>query len=134
MIASHSRLRSTLKQELIKKREHGLWVLDVLGCLTQKTSLDAQVKQLRPLTDKDNVHLNVEGYEAIAKGIVEACTKLGKKPDTAASSVSALVRTCWRGFETHPGVGRSASTVYKSTSRSHWLKPYQPTAFGRRRK
>ena len=132
MVSAHSRLRSTLKHELIKKRENGIWVLDVLGSLTQKSGLEAQVQQLKLLTDKDNVHLNLEGYTAIADGIVDACKKLGKKTDTAASIVSVPGRTSWRGFETYPGIGRSASSSI--TSRSHWVKPYQPVAFGRRRR
>jgi hypothetical protein len=60
-----------------------MWVLDVLGSLTKKTSLGAQIRHLRALTDVDNVHLTTDGYKAIAAGILEACKKLANNEDTA---------------------------------------------------
>jgi hypothetical protein len=58
-----------------------MWVLDVLGSLTKKTSLDAQVRHLPILNNVDNVHLTKDSYKAIADGIVEACKKLPTTED-----------------------------------------------------
>jgi hypothetical protein len=76
MLASHSKLRNILKTKLVKKKDKGMWVLDVLGSLTKKTSIDAQIGHLRTLTDINNVHLTSDRYKAIAGGILEACKNL----------------------------------------------------------
>ncbi len=107
-----------------------MWVLDILGSLTKKTSLDAQIRHLRTLTDIDNVHLTTDGYKAVAAGILEACKKLANTKDTAVNTVSAVIQQKnWRSFETYEGVGGTARLVVKTTGRMNWLKFYQPAAF-----
>jgi lysophospholipase L1-like esterase len=60
-------------------------VLDVLGSLTKKTSLNAQIRHLPTLNNVDNVHLTKDSYIAIADGIVEACKKLATTQDTVSA-------------------------------------------------
>ncbi len=66
---------------LVKKKNRGLLVLDVQGCLTKKASLEAHIKQLRTRTDIVD--------KAIATGNADVSKKMHTL-DTAVCNVSAV--------------------------------------------
>jgi hypothetical protein len=51
----------TQSTTIFEKGGKAIWMLDFLGCLTKKTSLDERIKLLGNLTDRDNVHLSADG-------------------------------------------------------------------------
>jgi hypothetical protein len=57
-----------MKKTLIDGKVRNARVLDTLGTLTGKNTVDEQPASLRRITSKDNVHLNESGLAAFAQG------------------------------------------------------------------
>jgi hypothetical protein len=50
-----------------------------LSCLTHKTGIDEQRRALKDMTDKNNIHIIVDGHNSLAKGILGAIKKIRKR-------------------------------------------------------
>ncbi len=95
------RVRRCMKKTLIDGKIRNSRVLDTLGTLTGKNTVDEQLAGLRKVTSKDNVHLNDSGLAALAQGLVREARgfELAKQKGKGSIPGNTRLKTSeWRGF------------------------------------
>ena len=100
------RVRRCMKKTLIDGKVRNARVLDTLGTLTGKNTVDEQLVSLRKITSKDNVHLNESGLAALAQGLVREARgfELSKQKGKGSIAGNARLKTNeWRGFVSNSG-------------------------------
>ncbi len=66
----------------------------IFGTLTSKSAVAEQLKALKPLVARDNVHLTAPGYKALAEGIFREALNFG----VTRKKVNTLSQACrWSG-------------------------------------
>jgi hypothetical protein len=89
-----------MKKTLIDGRIRNSRVLDTLGTLTGKNTVDEQLAGLRKVTSKDNVHLNDSGLAPLAQGLVREARgfELAKQKGKGSIPGNPRLKTSeWRG-------------------------------------
>jgi hypothetical protein len=126
------RVRRCMKKTLIESRIRNTRVLDTLGTLTGKNTVDEQLAGLHQVTSKDNVHLNDSGLAALAQGLVREARgfELSKQKGKGSIPGNARLKTSeWRGFvcnTTTSGGGGSKAP----SSKTHQKGKFHPYSRG----
>ncbi len=95
------RVRRCMKKTLFDSKIRQARVLDTLGALTGKNTVDEQLSGMRAITSKDNVHLTDKGYAALAQGLVREARgfELTKQKGKGSIAGNARLGTSeWHGF------------------------------------
>jgi len=121
-----------MKKTLIESRIRNTRVLDTLGTLTGKNTVEEQLAGLHKVTSKDNVHLNDSGLAALAQGLVREARgfELSKQKGKGSIPGNARLKTSeWRGFvcnTTTSGGGGSKAP----SSKTHQKGKFHPYSRG----
>jgi hypothetical protein len=122
-----------MKKTLIDGKVRNARVLDTLGTLTGKNTVDEQLVSLRKITSKDNVHLNESGLAALAQGLVREARgfELNKQKGKGSIAGNARLKTNeWRGFVSNSGNTNGGGGFKAPLSKSQYRGKFHPYARG----
>ena len=106
------RVRRCMKKCLMESHIRNFRVLDTLGALTGKNTIDEQISAMHSITSKDNVHLTEAGYAALAQGLVREAHNCMQAKQKGKGSIAGNARMStreWRGFISNTSTGRTDS-------------------------
>jgi hypothetical protein len=84
-------------------------VLDTLGALTGKNTVDEQLSGMHAITSKDNVHLTDKGNAALAQGLIREARGFELAKQKGKGSIAGNTRlgtSEWHGFICNQGAAK----------------------------
>ncbi len=133
MLFAHSRIRNTMKKQMLGTLSRNFRILDILGALTPpgQTSQKQHSEALKRHSHTDNVHLTDRGYELITDSIIKELQEVTKNKIKPALNTNMPRTRDWLGFVSTTGVGANvrhsllkASSEHKQKNRRAQLMPY----------
>jgi hypothetical protein len=121
-----------MKKTLIDGRIRNSRVLDTLGTLTGKNTVDEQLAGMRKVTSKDDVHLNDSGLAALAQGLVREARgfELAKQKGKGSIAGNARLKTSeWRGFVSNTATANGGGCK-SPLSKTHQRGKFHPYSRG----
>ena len=136
LLESCKHLRKVLKEELLKIKQEGVWVADVVAGIAAPSdntgNTDKLMDSYRDIFTADNVHMTTVGYARLATTIVESVerAKTAITSGTADILITGEKRNFyWRGFASiRGGTRREKRGSYGNASRD----PVMESAHGAR--
>jgi hypothetical protein len=103
------RVRRCIKKTLFDSKIRQARVLDTMGALTGKNTVEEQLSGMHAITAKDNVHLTDKGYAALAQGLVREARGLELAKQKGKGSIAGNTRlgaSEWHGFICNQSVAK----------------------------
>ena len=127
MLSEHCRIRHTMKSTLIAEKVANMRVLDILGSLTNRSTLADQLEPLKRITARDNVHLTHDGYIALASGIVKEAQYF-LDPKQKGSKLTSTTCSNWHNFVSYANIGKINISASTPSSKHSFKAPRHSTS------